>query len=146
MQAPAIAEAAIHQRVSEEIFRRGEDYYRRGAVASLVRRGELLVAEVEGSDYLPYRVSVRLGTGPGAQVEADCTCPYRIEWGSWCKHIVATLLACLHEVEQETPQASVTALLEDLDREALVALIERLVEREPELAEWIARTYPRGAA
>jgi uncharacterized Zn finger protein len=91
-QLPPLSEAQIRQHASAESFARGVDYERRGAVGALVLRGDLLQAEVEGSEYEPYRVTVSLDAG-GVRA-ADCSCPY--DWGGWCKHIVATLLAYIH--------------------------------------------------
>src|SRR5262249_55687917 len=73
-------------------FRRGEEYEQAGAVLRLVRRGDMLEAEVEGSAPEPYRARVILDAA--GFVAADCTCPY--DWGGWCKHLVAALLASLH--------------------------------------------------
>jgi uncharacterized Zn finger protein len=58
MTALSLSEAAIRQQATAESFRRGEDYYRRGAVVSVVQRGNVLQAKVEGSQYKPYRVRV----------------------------------------------------------------------------------------
>ncbi|MFD0463370.1 SWIM zinc finger domain-containing protein [Microvirga aerilata] len=71
------------------MFERGREYWHHGAVSALVRRGDELTAEVEGSESVPYRVTIRLHDGGIAK--ASCTCPY--DWGGCCKHIVATLLA-----------------------------------------------------
>src|SRR3982751_1972487 len=83
-----LEETAIRALANRESFERGRDYWRRGAVSGLIRRGDELTAEVRGSDIVPYRVKIRFhDTGVA---EARCTCPY--DWGGACKHIVATLL------------------------------------------------------
>src|SRR5207253_11221121 len=56
MTLPTYTEATIRAQTSTESFQRGQDYYRRGAVASLVQRDETLEADVWGSDADPYRV------------------------------------------------------------------------------------------
>ena len=76
------SEALIERNSSPESFRRGQGYYRQGAVASLVLRGQELRAEVAGSQFAPY----------GVRVVFDAA-----EWGGLCKHIVAALLAYSHE-------------------------------------------------
>ena len=48
-------------------------------------------------------------------VDANCSCPY--DWGGYCKHIVAVLLAYLHEPEKVTERPSVDELLADLGRD-----------------------------
>lgn len=125
-----ITEGRIRDHASPESFRRGEDYYRQGAVLSLIRRGNALQAEVAGSDLAPY--NVRVSFDEAGVVYAECSCPY--EWGGWCKHIVAALLAGVHEPEtvQELPALEET--LSGLDRDRLRDLLLRLVERDPSLA------------
>jgi uncharacterized Zn finger protein len=68
-----ITEAQIRSAASAESFSRGEDYYRSGAVIDLQQRGDTLLAQVEGSEYEPYEVTIELANGE--LVEADCTCP-----------------------------------------------------------------------
>ena len=96
-------------------------------------RGSQLLAEVQGSRYEPYRVEVTLGTG--AILNAHCSCPY--DWGGYCKHIVATLLTCLHERDSIDERPTIEAVLEELDRDQLKALVSVLAERQPDLVDWI---------
>jgi uncharacterized Zn finger protein len=100
-----LTEAQIRELALSEAFARGREYFERGAVIHLTRRGAELQAEVEGRQYAPYQVHVTLGergiTG------AVCSCPYAESWEGACKHIVATLLAYLHapeQVEEHPPQ------------------------------------------
>jgi uncharacterized Zn finger protein len=97
------------------------------------RCGDTLLAEVEGSDYDPYEVVVKLDAG--GVVNASCSCPY--DWGGSCKHIVAALLAYIHQPEQVTERPPTTDLLSNLDREALVTLLINLLEAHPQLADWV---------
>ena len=53
MDLPGYTEADIRQHASPDSFQRGREYYRSGAVASLVQRGMMLQAEVLGSDAVP---------------------------------------------------------------------------------------------
>jgi len=132
MSLPSLSEAQIHQHASAESFARGASYYHNGAVGGLVLRGGLLHAEVEGSEYEPYRVAVSLDAG-GVRA-ASCTCPY--DWGGWCKHIVAALLAYANAkpgaVQVRPP---LTELLAGLDRDQLASLLLRLADEEPALAD-----------
>ena len=130
-----LSEAVIRERAAAESFRRGEEYERRGAVVSLVRRGDRLMAEVEGSEPEPYRVAVRFDAA--GVVDAVCSCPYA--WGGWCKHIVAALLVALHDPDAVEERPTVEALLASLDDDRLRALVLELVEREPALADVIER-------
>jgi len=130
---PNFSEAVIRQHASPESYRRGQDYYEQGAVRSIVRRGQQLQAEVEGSQYEPYQVQIILDEG--GIFDADCTCPY--DWGGWCKHIVATALTCLHHPEAIVERPSVEDLLAGLNRQQLQALLLHLTESQPGLADVI---------
>lgn len=124
---PRLTEVDIRERATDTSFERGYGYYRDGAVLEIAVRGNQLTAEVEGSDYDPYQVSVSLGEhGIGY---ANCTCPY--DWGGDCKHIVAVLLAYIHSPEEMEELPSLEAMLADLDRDQLQALILELANSQP---------------
>jgi len=98
---------------------------------SLKRRGDDLLSEVEGSEFEPYRVRVKFD---GDLVEsAVCDCPY--DWGGWCKHIVAVLLAALHEPKDVEEHPTLNALLDDLDPEQFPTLMNYLARRHPGLVD-----------
>ena len=147
MPLPPISEAQIRQGAADESFARGLAYYQSGAVGQMLLRGDTLQAEVEGSSYAPYRVTVRLG--PGGILATSCTCPY--DYGGWCKHIVATLLAYQRaapgDVAQRPPFAE---LLAGVERERLVALLLRMAEHDPAVADlaeqFLAASAPPPAA
>jgi uncharacterized Zn finger protein len=128
-----LSEGAIRELATPESFARGQEYVARGAVLRLAKRGDQLEAEVEGSQLVPYRVSITLGAGGVAA--AECSCPY--DWGGVCKHVVATLLAYLRAPEQVEARPEIGGLLEGLDQAQLQAVLVRLVERQPALADVI---------
>jgi uncharacterized Zn finger protein len=130
---PKLTEAMVRQIAGVQSFERGRDYHEQGAVLTLTRRGNRLYAEVEGSQYEPYQVTITLDAG--GIVDADCTCPY--DWGGCCKHIVATLLACIHGPEQIEERPDVETLLSRLDRDQLQVLLLTLIERQPALTDFI---------
>lgn len=134
-------EDLIRENSSPESFRRGEDYYRRGCVTSLIRRGEELRAEVVGSQFAPYDVSVAFEAGD--IVEAWCSCPY--DWGGPCKHIVATLLSAIQEPESVRELPALEEILSDLDREQLEGILLRLADLDPRLADAIERELSPGS-
>jgi hypothetical protein len=86
--AQPVSKETIRALATAESFARGRSYFDGGAVSDLCQRGDRLTAEVEGSEFEPYQVSIRLHEGGVA--DARCTCPY--DWGGYCKHIVAVLL------------------------------------------------------
>lgn len=132
--------AIIRAQSTGESFSRGEEYYEDGAVLSLVWRGDALHAEVEGSSYQPYTVTAEF-TDAGIAA-ADCTCPY--DWGGWCKHIVAALLACAEEPEKVEERPALSDLLAGLDADQLRALIEKLAQAWPETVEVVERWVALG--
>jgi len=138
MSLPTYSDTAIRAHTSADSFQRGQDYRRRGAVASLVQRGPLLEADVWGTDVDPYRVQVSFGSdGP---VGATCTCPY--DWGGWCKHIAAALLAARDQPEQIVERSPLPELLAGLDRDQLQTLLLKLTEYEPRIAAVIETQVP----
>jgi uncharacterized Zn finger protein len=132
-ESAVLSEALIKRRASAGSFSRGVQYFQSGAVQRLSRRGAQIRASVEGSSYQPYEVAVTLDA-IGVS-DASCTCPY--DWGGDCKHIVATLLACIETPEEVEEAPTIEAVLEPLERDHLKDLVLWLVEREPGLADLI---------
>jgi uncharacterized Zn finger protein len=141
MTFPSLTEDNIQEHTTGGSFKRGRQYLEEGAVQSLKQTDEqTLNAKVQGSDVHPYVVSIRFDTEHVTDVE--CTCPYYS--GTWCKHIVATLLKALRvEDVPKTEPAAVADLVAGMDRDNLVALIERLVEHDPRLVDQIERERAR---
>ncbi len=128
-----MTETTILKYNSEESFLRGREYYRQGVVLALVKRGMTLRADIQDTVLLPYVVRCTFGTD-GATTAA-CTCPHR--GSEWCKHIVATCLAAIHQPEKIEERPTIQALLSDLNREQLQAMLVKLTERDPPLIELI---------
>ncbi|MBA2441366.1 MAG: SWIM zinc finger domain-containing protein [Rubrobacter sp.] len=99
-------------------------------MTSLIQRGRELAAEVAGSELAPYEV--RVVFDEAGIVESSCSCPY--DWGGACKHVVATLLACLHEPESVRELPALEETLSGLEREELEDLVLKLAERYPSLS------------
>jgi len=133
MPNPSLTEATIRNLTTAESFRRGQEYLRAGAVPKIEHRDGLLLAEVEGSEYEPYQVRVRLDAG--GVVDADCTCPY--DWGGVCKHIVAVLLTLVQQPDRVTERTPVDSLLCGLDREALLGVLTDLLAAHPHMVDWV---------
>ena len=128
-----VTQDTIRALATPESFARGRSYFDDGAVSDLIRRGDRLTAEVEGSEFEPYQVSVRLHDGGVA--EARCTCPY--DWGGYCKHIVAVLLKFADEATRIIERKPIGDLLRGLDQAHLIKLLERRAESASELGAWI---------
>ncbi len=144
MTIPSLTRSKIQENTTGGSFERGEQYHADGAVRSIKQTDEHTVkAQVQGSDVHPYVVTINFDSDDITAVQ--CTCPY-VE-GSWCKHIAAVLLKTLEEDDVPAGEAAeVTELVKNMDRPALIALIERLVEHNPELIDQIKREHSRRAA
>lgn len=133
MTLPKITQSMIRAGTSPESFRRGEEYYREGAVSNAAIQGTLLSGECAGT-YAPYyRVQVELDEAGIAN--ASCTCLY--EYGGYCKHIVALSLAYVHHPKSFTTRKAPTELLTDLDHNDLIAILTKLVQEQPDLYDRI---------
>lgn len=140
---PPITEATIRDLARSSSYDRGQAYYDRSAVGEMVRRGETVRADVEGSQYQPYTVTIEFDDAGVART--GCTCPY--DHGGICKHRVAVLLICLRDPERVTDSSPVSELLEGASRERLEELLVELSEDRPGIAEWIElRLTPTDAA
>ena len=125
--------ALLSRNATRQSIHRGENYFRDGAVGPLVRRGDELEADVEGTEPDPYRVWVLFEEEE--VIDAGCTCPY--DYGGWCKHIIAVLLAYDQHPGQVLVRPPVAEQLAVLDRAQLQALLLELVDQTPRLNEMI---------
>jgi uncharacterized Zn finger protein len=126
-----ISEAIIRHNSNASSYSRGEECYRRGAVADLKKRGSLIQAAVEGSEVTPYQVSICFDAG--GITSTYCTCPYNYD--GWCKHIVATLIDCLREPENIEERPTLEQLLNRLDLVETKRLLQELGENHPEVMD-----------
>jgi len=134
-----LSEDLIRQHATNTSYERGLAYYQSGAVRSVVKRGRHIHAEVEGSQVVPYQVDIFFDEN--GVTDARCTCPY--DWGGWCKHIVATLLTCLHHPEQVEERPTVAEMLADLGREELQTILIYLGEQYPDMVDAIETEIER---
>lgn len=133
MLMPKISEAIIRHNSNSSSYSRGEDYYHRGAIADLKRRGNLILAAVEGSEATPYQVNVTFDAG--GITSACCSCPY--DYDGWCKHIVAALLAYSHEPERIEERPTLEELLNRLNHSQTQQLLQELANKKPEIIDEI---------
>ncbi len=124
-----INESFIRSIVTPQSFAKGQNYYDNDSVSDLEKRGDRLTASVEGSQYDPYQVTV---TFKGTEfVAADCNCPY--DFDGYCKHVVAVLLAYLHDAAEIVEKPPVETLLADLSQEQLLSLLTEILQQQPQL-------------
>jgi uncharacterized Zn finger protein len=141
MSIPQLSQDMIRRYASSQSWQRGEAYYHDGAVRRVIQRGELITAEVEGNDIRPYQVSISFDDEELGEVY--CSCPYDYE--GCCKHIVATLLVCLHEPAKIELRPSLEEILDRLNEVQTQALIQELVADKPELINEIEHFAERFA-
>lgn len=125
----ALTETAIRSLATEESYQKGEDYYYTNAITQILQRGETLLAEVQGSDYEPYHVTI---TFSAAGIAATtCTCPYN--WGGICKHRVAVLLMAIRQPERIEVHPSIQELLAAVSEAHLRTILTDVLTAEPRL-------------
>ena len=84
--------------------------------------------------YAPYyRVQVKLDQAGIA--DASCTCLY--EYGGYCKHIVALLLAYVRHPKSFAVRKAPAELLADLEHDDLTAILTKLIQEQPDLYDRI---------
>ena len=109
---PKLLESCIED-FSEQIKKRGTDYYERYNVLSCIKNKDDFIATVEGSDDNVYTVNIE--TEEGKVVYYDCTCPCDFP----CKHVYATLLA-IDNNEYESPKLKKKIPKKDYDLQEIV--------------------------
>ena len=126
-----LCENDIIPKFTEKSFERGVGYYDSGMVERVIRRGDRLFAEVLGSEWDDlYAISIALN---GRDFSASCSCPY--DWGGYCKHIAATMLAFIRDGDDFKRGEPIEDALARLDAERLRALALRMVEAHPDLVD-----------
>lgn len=110
-----------------DILKRGEKYYKQGAVMNLEEiDSNIWEAEVEGNEL--YSVEVKLKSN-NSITAYECDCPYD---GDLCKHIVAVLFALKDEMKQTgsnkkpaSAKASFESLLQKIALQELQGFIRK---------------------
>ncbi|MBI5878768.1 MAG: SWIM zinc finger family protein [Chloroflexi bacterium] len=141
---PKLTESIIRAAATPQSFERGQDYYQRDAISNPAVLESTLMGDCEGTQSPYYRVRVTLDS---AGIRAgQCTCPY--EGGGLCKHVVALLLTYAHHPKRFVVRQEPSALLAELDRDALIILLTQLLRERPELYDVveaaIAKPEPTG--
>ena len=128
-----LTEAAIRAGATDKSFQRGRELYRSGAISNAAIQGQSLSGGCLGNESPFYKVRVELDGG-GIR-SATCTCLY--DFGGYCKHIIALLLAYAHKPKQFVIRQEPTELLANLSREQLLALLTKLLREQPDMYEWV---------
>ena len=134
MPQPFLTMSHVRGWTAERFVERGQRYFEQGRIQHPRRRGPQLIAQCHGSQPAPYRVEVTLGD-EGIRA-ARCSCP--MGEGGGCKHVVALLLTWIHQPEAFTEEEALSARLRAKTRDQLVRLIERMIDRHPDLETMVA--------
>jgi uncharacterized Zn finger protein len=129
----SLREGQIARQMSSRIYSRALELYRKGAVENLVLRGRRLNAQVQGFHEPFYTVTIDFDEQGVRQ--ATCTCAY--DYGDWCKHIGAVLLACIRAPEKIVQMPPIEQVLEPLDAAALRRVLLELASEDPKVADRI---------
>jgi hypothetical protein len=128
-----LSEADIQAYSDDASFRKGYDYYLEHAIVEPILSESLLRAFYHRSSGSPYRVEATLlpaGDKSAHQViSSGCSCPR----GGVCKHLVALLLTWVHQPERFVVRSRLMGRLDEKSREELLALLEQLVQRQPDI-------------
>jgi len=138
-----LTERVVADRTDDGSFTRGKRYHRGGHIYDTFRRGATVNASCHGSSGGPYRVEATLApVGKHARdpnpVAVECDCPR----GGFCKHVVALLLTWIATPERFPVRPALADSLAGRSQEELIALIELMARRAPELEDLIDLPVP----
>lgn len=140
-----VTEVDLRRFTDASSFSNGKSYQRGGAISRTMLRGALISGLCQGSSGGPYRVEAELVPRDAPRREQiagwSCTCPR----GGFCKHIVALLLTWIATPERFAPRREVAELLAAKSREELLALLTDILERQPELIDYVEAALPAPA-
>lgn len=126
---PDLSIEDIQAWVDPASYRRGESYFRQGAIIEPRQQGMTLKASCLGSSAPSYRVQATLDEDGIA--DAECSCP--VGNGGHCKHVAALLLAWLDNPESFAQIADTQIALEQRSKPELIALVRQMLRRYPDL-------------
>lgn len=142
-EAPLFTLEAVRAWVGDSEIGKGRPYAEGAAVSGCVHTGTLVKACVKGTRTRPYRVWAQPynGTINGA----GCTCPVGRSQTcgmARCKHVAAALLAYLEAPNRFVKIDDLYADLESRDKPELLALIQQMLQRAPEVEPLLAGPIP----
>jgi len=116
---------------TETSFVRGLEYFQMGNVTDLEQFGNKITATVEGTR--DYTVTIRTDK---KTITAACTCPYN--WGGYCKHIVAALIALSEndpkiKKDKDKKEKKIMKILNNLSLNELKDFLTSELENNPPL-------------
>ena len=128
-----LSEADIQTYTDDASFQKGYSYYLNHSIVEPLLSESVLRAYCRGSSGGPYRVEATLVPAGEKSTHkltsAGCNCPR----GGFCKHLVALLLTWLHHPEHFAVHSGIVGRLSEKNHAELLALLEQLVQRQPDI-------------
>ncbi|HEX6557587.1 MAG TPA: hypothetical protein VF026_32785 [Ktedonobacteraceae bacterium] len=128
-----LSEADIRALSDDASFRKGHEAYLRHAIVKPTLSESALRAFYHDSSGSTYRVEATLlPAGDKSHrklASTGCSCPQ----GDFCEHLVVLLLTWVHQPERFVVRSRLMGRLDEKSREELLALLEELVQRQPEI-------------
>jgi hypothetical protein len=131
MPLPEITEDIINDLASGASLRKGYSYFHGGAVVKLWIENSAYKAHVKGSELYTATISEKKGN-----IQTECTCPY--DWGGVCKHIVAAMLAIIHDKKikkHKKDTEDIKTLIEKIDAGRLKTFLFEILSGDAALLE-----------
>jgi len=125
----SLTHADIQKWVGSGSFQKGMSYFGRGAIYETRLQGQTLKARCRGSQASSYDLQAAIS--PSGIASASCSCP--VGAGGRCKHIAALLLTWVDAPSSFEKMDDVVASLEKRSKTELIALIQQMIQREPDL-------------
>jgi len=134
----SLTHADIQHWVGSASFQKGKSYFSRGAIYETRLQGQTLKAYCRGSQADSYKLQATLG--PAGIVSANCSCP--VGAGGRCKHVAALLMTWVDATDSFKQIEDLAAVLEKRSKEELIALIQQMIQREPDLEMLLEMPLP----
>ncbi len=138
-QPPTLSPNDVRALVRDDaLWERAGRTWKQGGVGNAARRGRLLMAQVQGTEPLPYNTSAEPPRFRKKKWSWHCTCAYHEIHGGPCKHAIALLLEWAARPENFAAEASLDEQLATERRAEWLALIRESLYDSPALQRLLA--------
>ena len=134
----SLSHSDIQRWVGPASFQKGMSYFGRGAIYESRLQGQTLKARCHGSQAASYKLQATFG--PAGIASANCSCP--VGAAGRCKHVAALLLAWVDAPTSFKETDDLAASLEKRSKAELIALIQQMIQREPDLEVLLEMPFP----
>ena len=135
---PSLTHTDIQRWVGPASFQKGMSYFSHGAIYESRLEEQTLKARCRGSQASSYNLQ---GTfGPAGIATSNCSCP--VGAGGRCKHVAALLLTWVDDPTSLKEIDDLVAALEKRSKAELIALIQLMIQRKPDLEMLLEMPLP----